>query len=46
VGETDINVRGRRMYLYRAIDSSGSTFEFWFSGAAQSDNRQTLPSLV
>lgn len=44
VGETDINVRGRWMYLYRAIDSSGNTFEFWFSGAAQSDSRQTLPS--
>ncbi|PVE20261.1 IS110 family transposase, partial [Microvirga sp. KLBC 81] len=26
-----IKVRGRRMYLYRAIDSNGDTVEFWFS---------------
>jgi transposase-like protein len=31
VGETYIKVRGRRMYLYRAIDSHGDTVEFWFS---------------
>jgi transposase-like protein len=31
VGETYIKVRGRRMYLYRAIDSHGATVEFWFS---------------
>ena len=31
VDETYIKVRGRRMYLYRAIDSSGDTVEFWFS---------------
>ena len=29
--ETYIKVRGRWMYLYRAIDSSGDTVEFWFS---------------
>jgi transposase-like protein len=29
--ETSIKVRGRWMYLYRAIDSSGDTVEFWFS---------------
>jgi transposase-like protein len=32
VDETYIKVRGRWMYLYRAIDSSGDTVEFWFSG--------------
>ncbi len=26
-----IKVRGRWMYLYRAIDSNGDTIEFWFS---------------
>ncbi|WP_280136943.1 IS6 family transposase [Microvirga vignae] len=26
-----IKVRGRWMYLYRAIDSNGDTVEFWFS---------------
>jgi transposase-like protein len=31
VDETYIKVRGRRMYLYRAIDSHGDTVEFWFS---------------
>jgi putative transposase len=30
VDETYIKVRGRWMYLYRAIDSSGDTVEFWF----------------
>jgi putative transposase len=29
--ETYIRVRGRWMYLYRAIDSDGDTVEFWFS---------------
>jgi len=29
--ETYINVRGRWMYLYRAIDSVGDTIEFFFS---------------
>jgi transposase-like protein len=29
--ETCIKVRGRWMYLYRAIDSAGDTVEFWFS---------------
>jgi transposase-like protein len=29
--ETYIRVRGRWMYLYRAIDSVGATVEFWFS---------------
>jgi transposase-like protein len=29
--ETYIKVRGRWMYLYRAIDSNGHTVEFWFS---------------
>ncbi len=29
--ETYIKVRGRWMYLYRAIDSVGDTVEFWFS---------------
>jgi transposase-like protein len=29
--ETYIKVRGRWMYLYRAIDSHGDTVEFWFS---------------
>jgi putative transposase len=29
--ETYIKVRGRWMYLYRAIDSNGDTIEFWFS---------------
>src|SRR3954447_3336071 len=29
--ETYIKVRGRWMYLYRAIDSNGDTVEFWFS---------------
>lgn len=28
--ETYIKVRGRWMYLYRAIDSVGDTIEFWF----------------
>ncbi len=31
VDETYINVRGKWMYLYRAIDSTGDTVEFWFS---------------
>jgi putative transposase len=31
VDETYIKVRGRSMYLYRAINSSGDTVEFWFS---------------
>ena len=31
VDETHIKVRGRWMYLYRAIDSVGDTVEFWFS---------------
>lgn len=29
--ETYIKVRGRWMYLYRAVDSIGNTVEFWFS---------------
>ncbi len=29
--ETYVKVRGRWMYLYRAIDSNGDTVEFWFS---------------
>jgi transposase-like protein len=29
--ETYIKVRGRWMYLYRAINSNGDTVEFWFS---------------
>jgi len=29
--ETYIKVRGRWMYLYRAVDSNGDTVEFWFS---------------
>ncbi|GEO16465.1 IS6 family transposase [Microvirga aerophila] len=29
--ETYIKVRGRWMYLYRAINSDGDTVEFWFS---------------
>ncbi|CAH1655076.1 Integrase [Hyphomicrobiales bacterium] len=31
VDETYIKVRGKWMYLYRAIDSMGDTVEFWFS---------------
>ena len=31
VDETYIKVRGRWIYLYRAIDSSGDAVEFWFS---------------
>jgi putative transposase len=31
VDETYIKVRGRWMYLYRAVDSNGDTVEFWFS---------------
>ncbi|QRM35703.1 IS6 family transposase [Microvirga sp. VF16] len=31
VDETYVKVRGRWMYLYRAIDSNGDTVEFWFS---------------
>ncbi|RWD29387.1 MAG: IS6 family transposase [Mesorhizobium sp.] len=31
VDETYIKVRGKRMSLYRAIDSAGDTVEFWFS---------------
>ena len=31
VDETYIKVRGKWMYLYRAIDSTGDTVEFWFS---------------
>ncbi len=31
VDETYIKVRGQWMYLYRTIDSSGDTVEFWFS---------------
>src|SRR3954467_10436593 len=31
IDETYINVRGRWMYLYRAIDSNGDTVEFWIS---------------
>ncbi len=31
VDETYIKIRGRWMYLYRAIDNSGNTVEFWFS---------------
>jgi len=31
VDETYIKVRGRWIYLYRAIDSNGDTVEFWFS---------------
>jgi len=29
--ETYIKVRGQWMYLYRAIDSTGETVDFWFS---------------
>jgi putative transposase len=29
--ETYVKVRGKWMYLYRAIDSVGDTVEFWFS---------------
>lgn len=29
--ETYIKVRGRWMYLYRAVDGNGDTVEFWFS---------------
>jgi putative transposase len=31
IDETYIKVRGRWMYLYRAIDNHGDTVEFWFS---------------
>lgn len=31
IDEAYIRVRGRWMYLYRAIDSNGDTIEFWFS---------------
>ena len=31
VDETYVKVRGRWMFLYRAIDSVGDTVEFWFS---------------
>jgi transposase-like protein len=31
VDETYIKVRGRWMYLYRAIDNNGDTVEFWLS---------------
>ena len=31
IDETYIKVRKRWMYLYRAIDSTGDTVEFWFS---------------
>jgi transposase-like protein len=31
IDETYIKVRGRWMYLYRAIDNNGDTVEFWFS---------------
>ncbi len=31
VDETYIKVRGRWIYLYRAINSNGDTVEFWFS---------------
>ena len=31
IDETYIKVRGRWMYLYRAIDSNSDTVEFWFS---------------
>lgn len=31
VDETYIKLRGKWMYLYRAIDSAGDTVEFWFS---------------
>jgi transposase-like protein len=31
MNETYIKVRGRWMYLYRAIDSNSDTVEFWFS---------------
>jgi transposase-like protein len=31
IDETYIKIRGRWMYLYRAIDSNGDTVEFWFS---------------
>ena len=37
VDETYIRVRGRWMYLYRAIDSTGDTVEFFFS-----ENRDLL----
>lgn len=29
--ETYVRVKGKWMYLYRAIDSNGDTVEFWFS---------------
>ncbi|KLK90930.1 integrase [Microvirga vignae] len=31
IDQTNVKVRGRWMYLYRAIDSDGDTIEFWFS---------------
>jgi putative transposase len=44
IDETYIKVRGRWMYLYRAIDSNGDTVEFWFSERRKSHSRQALPS--
>ena len=34
----NVKVRGRWMYLYRAIDNVGDTVEFWFS------ERRRVPS--
>ena len=44
VDETYIKVRGRWMYLYRAIDSNGDTVEFWFSERRNLHCRQAVPA--
>jgi transposase-like protein len=31
IDETDVRIRGQWAYLYRAVDSSGKTVDFWLS---------------
>ena len=40
--ETYVKVRGRWMYLYRAVDSVGDTVEFWFANTVISRLRSAF----
>ena len=42
VDETHVRVKGRRCYLYRAIDSAGSTIDFLLSALRDADAAKRL----